>query len=234
MKKVTLLYFLIALLLLASCSKDKDYFQNTGLQDPDYSGNILEYLQTRPEYFDSLIKVIELSGMDKIISEEEVTFFAPPKQSVMTAVTALNDYLWDRGQDTITDLNQVDGTVWRKTLSMYLIKGQYRLKDFPQIDTTNLLAYPGQGYVSYDELPMNVGVIYNDAGGVKYAGYRQICYSYLNNYGAAGGSMINAVVATSDIHPTNGILHVLRFYQHGFGFNLNRFILDATSRGIKY
>ena len=55
---------------------------------------------------------------------------------------------------------------------------------------------------------MNMGVVYYDANNVKYAGARQIIYSYV--YDFTIGDMKNAYVATSDIQPTNGVVHVLR------------------------
>lgn len=220
-------------ILFASCNKG-DYLASSGVHNPAYDGTILDYLKTAPPYFDSLVKVIQLAGMEDVLTKETVTFFAPTKQSVMGAVKLLNDYLYLRGRDTITRLEQVDPAVWKDMLSLYVLKDKYLLKDIPQMDTTNLAAYGGQGFVSLQGRPMNVGVIYGDAGGVKYAGYRQLCYSYIQSFENDADAMVNALVSTSNIQPRNGALHILRSSSHVFGFTRSNFVQAAIGKGIRY
>jgi hypothetical protein len=71
-------------------------------------------------------------------------------------------------------LDQIKPEVWRNTLSQYIFEGKNLLKDYPQRDTVSYVAYPGQNYTSYGGRIMNIGVIFNNAGGVQYAGYRQL------------------------------------------------------------
>ena len=68
---------------------------------------------------------------------------------------------------------------------------------------------------------MNVGVVYFDAGEVQYAGYRQLYYSYMSNLANQEESMINVAVASSDIQPNNGVVHVLIF-SHLSSYSINR------------
>lgn len=213
-------------------SCNKNYFDNTGLNVAQYNGTILQYLNSDTAYFDSLVRVIHLAGMDNVFSDSTITFFAPPKQCIQASVQLLNSYLYMRGRDTVTDLSQIDPSVWREFLSMYILPGKYVQKDFPQLDTTVLATYPGQGYISWGGAPMNVGVIYEDAGGVKYAGLRKLCYSYITNPTNPTTGMINQIVASSDIQPSNGAVHVLRLHNYYFGFDPNNFILEATGKGI--
>ena len=105
------------------------------------------------------------------------------------------------------------------------------MKDIPQIDTTAIAAYPGQAFLSYGQQPMNMGVVYYDANNVKYAGARQIIYSYV--YDFTIGDMKNAYVATSDIQPTNGVVHVLRLTDHAFGFEPYLFATKAINATIE-
>jgi len=77
---------------------------------------------------------------------------------------------------------------------------------------------------------MNVGVVYGDANGVKYVGPRQILYSYI--YDITVSDLKNAYVATSDIQPKNGVVHVLRMTDHDFGFDRRLFALKAIEEGI--
>jgi hypothetical protein len=224
---------LVFIILAINACKKGNYYIDTGVHQAKYDGSILKYLSDKPIYFDTLSKVINIAGMQDVFQNDTITFFAPPQSCIYKAVKGLNLYLYNRGQDTVKQLEQVDPKVWKDMLSLYIIKGKYLLKDIPQLDTTQLNAYGGQGYVSYGGRPMNIGVIYNDAGGVKYAGYRQLYYSYINDFTSQMGSMINVPVASSDIQPYNGVVHVLQYQNHIFGFKSNNFILEAIAVGIK-
>ena len=134
------------------------------------------------------------------------------------------------GEDSVKDLRQIKPEVWKEFLSMYVIPGKYCLKDIPQLDTAAVSAYPGGAYYSLAGKPMNMGVVYYDASGVKYAGPRQILYSYVNDF--ASMDMINAYVASCDIQPFNGVVHVIRFTNHNFGFDREIFVQKAIGAGI--
>jgi hypothetical protein len=78
---------------------------------------------------------------------------------------------------------------------------------------------------------MNLGVVYYDVNNVKYAGARQIIYSYVHDL--TTGDMKNAYVATSDIQPTNGVVHVIRLTDHSFGFEPYLFVTKAINATIE-
>jgi hypothetical protein len=183
--------------------------------------------------------------MDEVLDKENVTFFAPTSSSIVKSVIYLNRSLRAAGQDTVKDYRQIKKRVWRKFLTQYIFKGTNTLKDYPQLDTLAYAAYPGQAYASYDGEIMNIGVIYNDAGGVKYTGYRQLFLSYIEDRTMPTQSLINAPVATSDIQPTNGVIHVLRqaelagnpigslvINKHDFGFSKPLFVREVLAAGI--
>lgn len=229
--------FVFAFLLMASCKHD--YYEDGGIHETKYNGTIMQFVDSRKDLFDTLAQVIRLAGYEQVLNNEEVTFFAPPDPTIGKSIRYLNLFLYARGEDTVKNLNQISPAVWRFYLGKYTLKGKYVLKDFPQLDTTNMQAFPGQGYTTYDKEPMNIGVIYNDvktknAEGVeqviKYAGYRQL---HINDF---GGFTISGLtvgpVATSDIQPTNGAVHVLQFSKHSFGFESMYFADKAYNAGI--
>lgn len=235
MKKINIKYVFLtiisSLMILASCTKE--YYQDGGVHNPKYDGTILHFLKSRPELFDTLVKVLEYTKYAELLDKPSanVTFFAPTSQSINRTILALNRQLFDKGQDTIHDVKQVSVEVWEKFLGHYIYNDKYLLKDYPQIDTANMLVYPGQGYISINGEPMNIGTLYNDVVSknnagvtqvIKYAGYRQLIINFSNP------------VATSDIQPTNGVLHVLNFSKHAFGFYTYDFSLDAINKGIIY
>jgi hypothetical protein len=232
-KKIFSVGFLAAALLFASCKKE-DYFNNTGVHTANFQGTVLDYLKSKPGYFDSLTKIIRLAGMEDVFSKEDVTFFAPADSSINNTIKFLNIVLRSQGRNEVTRLEQIKPEVWRAQLARYLFKGQKSMNDYPQLDPENISAYPGQVYSSYDGQIMNVGVIYNDAGGVKYAGYRQLTISYIPSVSAPRDyrSWWNARVASVNIAPTNGYVHVLNYTNHYFGFEPGQFVEMAIAKGI--
>jgi uncharacterized surface protein with fasciclin (FAS1) repeats len=230
---IRLIFLTIISVIIALSSCKKEYYVDGGVHDPNYDGTILQFLKSRPELFDTLVKVLEMGDYATLLNDPNanVTFFAPTSQSIAKSMTSLNRSLFQRGQDTVLDVKQVSPEVWEKYLSKYIYRDKYLLKDYPQIDTVDMLAYPGQGYISIGGEAMNIGTFYNDvrtknSAGVeqivKYAGYRQVLINYSNP------------VATSDIQPTNGVVHVLQYFKHSFGFYSFDFASDALNKGITY
>lgn len=223
--------FIALVMMFTSCSKE--YYIDGGVHDATYDGNIREFLESRPELFDSLVKIIDLTEHGSLLESPQanITFFAPTNQSIIKTIQTLNRQLYSRAQDTILDVRQVSPEVWNKYLARYIFRDKYLLKDYPQLDTLDILTYPGQGYLSIGGEAVNIGAFYNDVVStnsagvqqiVKYAGYRQIIIDY------------NNPVATSDLQPNNGVVHVLNFFRHSFGFSSYGFATDAINQGIIY
>lgn len=228
---------LITSICFGNCAND-DYLVDGGKSNPYYDGTILEFLHSRSNvsdpknnYFSDLVKIIEQAGMEKVLEQENITFFAPTNWAISRSMNALNRVWYASGNDSVKDLRQISPEVWKEFLSMYILKEKLLLKDIPQIDTTAIAAYPGQVYISYGGTPMNAGVVYGDVNGVKYAGPRQILFSYI--YDITVNDMENAYIATSDIQPRNGALHVIRLTDHDFGFSKYNFVTKAIEGGIR-
>lgn len=236
MNKILGLGFFTALMMMVLFSCKKDYYQDTGKANPKFNGNIMEYLESKPLYFDTLTQVIKLAGMENVFKNDKITFFAPTDPTIQTAILVLNKQLSSLGRDTVTQLSDIKPDAWKEMLSLYIFKGQNVLKDYAQVDTMALDTYAGQGYISYNNTPINIGVIYNDAVNgsvrIKYAGYRQLMISYIPDMTSPKTRWINTLVSSSDINPTNGIVHVLKIKPHSFGFNSALFSATAIEKGI--
>lgn len=227
---------IVTSMFLGNCTDDS-YLKDGGTSNPYFDGNIMEFLRSRSneddpnnDYFSDLIEIIEITGMEEVFEQEDITFFAPTNWSIRGSMDFLNRSWYQMGNDSIKSLRQIKPEVWKELLSMYILRDKYLLKDIPQIDTTAIAAYPGQTYISYGGLPMNAGVVYGDVNGVKYVGPRQILYSYI--YDITINDMQNAYVATSDIQPNKGAIHVIRLTDHSFGFDKRLFALKAIEGGI--
>lgn len=222
----SLFVFLSAIALLTGCSK-KDYYKDGGLSDGNFDGTVMQYLESRPELFSTLVQVIKYAGMEQTFNSEEITFFAPADSSIRNTLQSANSRLPVNGKNLITKIEDIKPAIWKKYLSRYIFKSAKALKDFPQLDTDNLSAFGGQMYSSYNGEPMNVGVIFTDANGVKYAGYRILTISLVNSSTPRDyTTWYSAIVASSNIKPTNGYVHAIRYGSHFFGFNPFEFSFD--------
>lgn len=239
------LFFLIAIpfMLLSWSCNNKDYFDDSGTHQANYDGTMLQYIEARSnnpkDLFDTLLMVIQLAGMENTIANEQITFFAPTDPSIRNAVRSLNIELFNTGQDTIKELSEVDSRVWKKMLQGYIVRGNLGLVDFPQVDTVALNAFAGRLYQTLDpDLIINIGTVFHDLKNgdvtIKYQGPRQLLYSFIPDISRPTTAWKNAYVATSNIAPSNGRLHVIRYIDHQFGFSSTRFNELAIEYGIKY
>ncbi|MCD2424661.1 hypothetical protein LQ567_17905 [Niabella pedocola] len=239
-------YVMIVVLGFAACKKN-DYYKDSGTHDPNFKGNVLQYLQSKPGQFDSVAKLIKIAGMESVFQNEEITFFAPSDSSIRASIDITNMNLASIGLNPINRMDQIKPAVWRKYLALYLFKGAKSLNDYPQIDFGNFSAFSGQIYYSYDGYPMNIGAVYQDAGGIKYAGYRMLYLSYIGSLSSPKdvSTWVSISVASANIHPSNGYVHALRYGitlvgnggnidLSAFGFLPGLLSLDAVKAGINY
>jgi len=205
--------------MLASCKND-DYYQDGGKANPKFNGTVLQYLESNPAKFDTLVQIVKLAGLEDVFNKEDITFFAPTDEVIRRTIgtvnrtlndpykNRLNQVLFDLGKDTIKTFSDVPSTIWRKYLLRYVFKGKSVLKDYPQLDFGLTELYPGGFFRGYNNDLCNIGVVYNSTNGVKYTGYRQLSISFIRD-SSTPENIIPAAVATSDVQPTNGVVHVL-------------------------
>ena len=62
----------------------------------------MQYLESRPDLFEDLVKVIKLTKWEDILTNEDVTFFAPTDFTITKSVDRMNKYLYNyEGMDKI-------------------------------------------------------------------------------------------------------------------------------------
>lgn len=228
-------YFLLAALFITACNKD-DYYTDGGLANPHFEGTIMQYLDSKPMEFDTIAQIVRLAGLEETFNTEEFTFFCPRDRDIKELIGdyrsgGANEVLYTLNRDTIKTLSDVDSLIWRKYMLRYMFKGKNLLADYPQIDFDVLNIYPGQNYYTYDNSICNIGVVFNDAVSsdgksvLKYMGYRQLHICYIPNL-SYPDTWIVAKVASSDIQPTNGVVHALDYTSSLFGFSPGEVIND--------
>ena len=209
----------LLVMMFASCKQD-DYYIDGGKADPKFKGTILQYLQSNPAKFDTIAEIVKLAGLEDMFSNEKITFFAPTDEVVRRTIgfvnrpindfykNRLNQALFELDKDTIKTLADVPPVIWRKYLLRYVFKGSFVAKDYPQLDFGLKELYPGGYFYTYNNDLANIGVVYNSVNNVKYTGYRQLSISFVPD-ASNPKQYYPAAVGTSDVQPTNGVVHVL-------------------------
>ncbi|PWS31954.1 hypothetical protein [Pedobacter paludis] len=235
MKK--LIFACVALLLLLNACKRDEYYNDGGLADPNYPGNMLQYLQAKKVPFDTVAKIVKLAGMENEFTKDDFTFFAFDddviKRTIGTIRTdGLNNYLFYSGKDTVKTLDQISPLIWKRFLQRYMFKGVNRLKDYQQIDFDVKSVYPGGLYYSLGGNISNIGVTYATANNIKYIGYRQLVLTYIPDASKPNDNWYSNAVSSSDIKPTNGVVHALAYNGAYFGFARYDFFSDVYYSGL--
>lgn len=207
---------LIALVLL-SCQKD--YYRDSGLQKGVYTISSYEFLQTQPFFFDTLVQVIKLAGLESELRDSTNTFYAPTDHAIQKAMNVIHAVRYNDFKDTLR-LEEVPGEVWRKYLSRYIIRDKYMLKDITRYDPLQRKLYGGMNIESLDGYIMHQGVIFSDYSGTKDVGPRKLVFTSIGDL--ASPFYMESQVATSDLQTKNGIVHVLDD-NHVWGFNASDF-----------
>ncbi|WP_326328587.1 hypothetical protein [Parapedobacter sp. 10938] len=233
-KTMKIIMMLVGFAVMATACKKDDYYIDGGRAIATFDGTILEYLEAHPVHFDSLAQVIRLAGLEDVFNNDTLTFFAPNDRNIRELIGdyrrgGVNTELYRLNRDTIQQLSDIDPLIWRKYLLRYMFHGKNMLADYPQVDFSVLNAFPGQNYYSYDNTVCNIGVEFHDADAngsvLKYGGYRQLAISYIPNVSFPFADWQRVYVISSDIQPTNGVVHALAYLNSRFGFD-NRMYFD--------
>lgn len=209
MKTNIILLISLLLFLFISCSKDKGFYNQTA-ETVKFDGNVLEYLQSKPGVFDSLLKVLDRTEMNTALSgDQPLTVFAPTNPSFQLAIENLNNTRRDADRPLEYLLNV-------KLSHLDTMMAQYIIKDM----------YPSDSMMMKDGLPlydfkyqrrMNAKLTSATSSGFEGGGPKIIEFSDTKN-SQFTRDWITANSASINIEANNGIIHVLSS-NHVFGFN---------------
>lgn len=203
----TLLFSLFALLVTA-CAKDKGFY-NEKLDVQPFSGNTYEYLEQHKGVFDSLLLVVNRTGMADTLKQGNVTLFAPTNASFQLAINNLNALRRLSNRQPL-NLSNIDFIQLDSMVTKYIVKGVYGSEDLKLQDGLMLSG------IKYD-FQMNARINQPSASGYVSGGPEGIVYSntkqsqFVRNWSPSLTGSINTRTA-------NGMVHVLE-QKHIFGFD---------------
>ena len=203
---------LVIVVFISGCSKD--YFADGGTLDPDGTTNLgmstMDYLKSRPDVFDTLTTLINLTGLETAVNSSGATFLAPKNYSIRNYFNLIYPDIEKRPK-AFSDFTDEEMEAIANILKNYIIPGKQILRD----GLNKTYSYD----TTYAGVKARFNIVQDDYLGNVNMGAKYIIFSL--NMGAPGGAerYQSVQVETADLHSTNGIVHVLAADSHIFGFN---------------
>ncbi len=202
----------ILILLTAGCSRD--YFTDGGSLSLEKTATLgvstTDYLRTQGTLFDTLVTLIEMSGLEAAVNAKGNTFLAPSDYSIYNYLNLVFPDPQKRPASLRAipqeEMNKITGI-----LKNYIIPNQEVVRD--------KLATTYSYFTTYGEKKARFNLVQDDYLGNVKMGAKFIVFS-LNTAAPGQKERYQSVqVATSDLHSTNGVVHLLISSSHIFGFN---------------
>ncbi|WP_341835886.1 carbohydrate-binding protein [Chitinophaga pollutisoli] len=159
--------------------------------------------------YDTLIYLLDKTGLADKLKAGNVTFFVPQDFSIRAAMYDVNFTREKRGDPGNWTVDSIRIGIWDTLLSRYMLEGRYDLDTLRYADGMNLVTPYG-----YE---MNGKAIITTASGIEGGGSTVIQFSDKNE----SRIMKNWVMATTEaanLKTTSGIVHMLE-PKHIFGFS---------------
>lgn len=203
------LMLLVALALVQSaCVKDKGFHDNAN-NNTKFAGNTYEYLKSKPGVYDSLLAVIDRTGLKQTLIDSNVTLFAVTNPSFQLALTNLNTLRRQSDKDPLF-LSNIDGVQLDTMACYYIIRGKLPSDSLKLQDGLDITAvrygYPMHAQISHASASGYVG------GGPEVIEFSDTKRSKFVRFWST------TTTGSNNIQTNNGIVHVVT-PSHIFGFD---------------
>ena len=210
MKILMIVISMIAIMLSSGCSDD--YFADGGIVS-DQSGVLnlttMQYLESQPARFDTLVMLIKLTGLEGEINKTGNTFLAPQNYSIHNYLKLL--YPERSKWPAIAQLPEEVKQEVADILSNYIIPNK-------QIERGGLS--PAYSFATtHGDRKARFNLVRADYLGNVNLGPSYIIFALdVSTAGSPVERYQSVEVITTDLRSTNGIVHVLDSNTHIFGF----------------
>ncbi|QEH41968.1 fasciclin domain-containing protein [Chitinophaga sp. XS-30] len=205
--------FALLIFSFASCKKN-DYLVGGDLHNPQFNGTTYEYLQTNP-LFDTLLLLIDRTGLQEEVNAAGSTFFAPSDYSIqhyVKKVVQARKRLEANDENLVFEFSELDFDLLKDSLRAYL---------FPEKIERTGLTEDGAFFSAKDGEERHISLRDDPTGEYQTGGLTIIPqYIYFSKVIGTVDPIDNSdipeaerdtriVAQTTGILTTNGVLHVL-------------------------
>ncbi|SRR5690606_9222919 len=212
MKRLSYYIGFAALLSLAlfqvGCSKDEGFYDHE-VAEKKFAGSTLEYLQSKPGVYDSLLLVAKRLGLEETLQDSAITLFAVTNPSFRLAITNLN-VLRQTTDKPFGFLSNIDYRHLDTMMSWYIIRGKHEAESLTQQDGL-MMEGVRFGYPMHAKLSRSNSSGY-EGGGPKIIEFSNTNESQFLRY------WVTTTTASVNVLTDNGVIHVIA-PDHIFGFD---------------
>lgn len=199
------------LLFMYGCNDE--YFADGGLLD-DQVGMLdvttMDYLESNPQQFDTLVTLIKMCGLEETVNAHGSTFLVPQDYSIRNYFELVFPSPADRPEQ-LSEIPMENLTEISAIIKNYIIPDE-------RITRSNLS--PSYSYATtLGSRKARFNLVRQDYLGNVNMGASYIVFSLNTNEGEGRERYQSVSVIISDLHSTNGIIHVLAPDSHILGFN---------------
>lgn len=200
------------LLAATSCKKTDDTFKNYTNTAGTFNGNALQYLQSQPGLYDSMLLVINrLGGIADTISNKPVTIFAINNRSFSIALENINQARRDAiPSKPAVSFSSMDSAILDTFFCRYILKERVSSADIQSLTDGRLFVSTRYNY------NMQLQLQRTNASGYENGGPSTIIFSDPKN-SVFVRNWIRVPTITVDIRTSNATVHLLS-PGHDFGF----------------
>lgn len=210
--KLMIAIALVTVVFTSGCSKD--YFADGGTLNPDETMTLgvstMDYLKSRPEIFDTLTTLINLTGLESAVNASGSTFMAPKNYSIFNYFK-LKYPDPEKRPKSFSEITDEEMETITEILKNYIIPGKEIVRD--ELATT--YSYD----TTYGGTKARFNIVRDDYLGNVNLGAKFVIFSVDRGIPGVFELYIPVQVETADLHSTNGVVHVLAADSHIFGFN---------------
>jgi hypothetical protein len=205
------------------CKKTDDTYKNYTNTAGTFNGNALQYLQSQPGLYDSMLLVINrLAGIADTVSKKNITLFAVNNRSFSIALDNINQARKNAiPAKPAVSFSTMDSAILDTFFCRYILKDQVSSSDI--IDLTDGKLFTSTRY-NYN---MHLQLQRTDASGYQHGGPSTIIFSDPKN-SVFVRNWIRVPTITVDIKTANARVHLLSS-GHDFGFGAD-FVSSINSR----
>ena len=205
-------YIVFALFILL-CSCKTDYYFDGGVL-PENAGKLnvsnVDYLKQNASQFDTLVILLQLTGLEEVVNRANTTFMAPRNYSI-------SNYFKIRFlqmENPPTDIYKMPEELVQE---IKMILGNYIIPN-EKITIDNLT--PSYSYfTTFSDQTARFNILRSDYLGNVNKGAELINFSLNKSLNPDIENYRSVLVNTSNLHSTTGIIHLLDSDTHVFGFN---------------
>ena len=190
--------FIALMFVVVSCGTKYDY-EDTGVSNPYFKGDMYEYLNSDSYNWDSVVLMIDRAGLEQLFRSEQITFMGLTNHTIRQWLLQ-GGKGYENGYRQISD---IPVELCRAIVLSHVVDGKHLRYDIARVELNEKGEYIGGGKK-----------IKTRYGNTIWLWTKQSSYMGVEGLGPVYLCMTNLAtntIASADIQPYNGVVHSMEY-----------------------